>query len=406
MPTVSRQRLDVLPDSPYAAELRRGGTGRFAGDLEAEYSRARLYDRRVLIRAAVLLALVVVAVRGGENLVFGFPSYGNPYVFGVTLFLSLALAAIAWSPAFERWYLPAAHIVIPLRNLLAAIPIAAGAAHGQVELLMVLSFMIMGPFFFNGLSFRAGLFAVLATVASFVLSAWLNRVAVPIAMHAFVFLAMAVVGGAVAAWHFEKRARASFLESHLVGELAERDALTGSKNRRVFDEHLGRVWQQASEDKRRLAILLIDVDHFKFYNDRYGHQAGDLALRRTAKALEPFVTRPLDLLARYGGGEFAAILYDVDGPEAEAVARSMCRAVRELGIEHRGGTIPVVTISVGVAAVEPATDRRPRGALQLADEALYKAKLHGRNCVELLGGEAYDQLVTGVFAKISHAREA
>lgn len=419
MPTARKPYLDVLPDSLYAAELRRGVVRHFAPELEREYLRARLHDRRILIRAAVLLALLIASFRVAENFVRGSPGYTSPLLPGGMLLLSLVLVGVVWGAWFDRWYLPAARIVIPLRNALAAIPIAAGAAHGQVELLMILPFMIVGPFFFSGLSFRDALLAVLATVACFVLSAWLYRVAMPIAGHAFVFVLTALVGCAVAAWHFDKRARAAFLESQLIGELAEHDALTGTKNRRVFDEHLGRVWQQAAEDERAIAILLIDVDHFKSYNDRYGHQAGDLALRRAAHALQAFVTRPLDVLARYGGEEFAAILHDVDAREAGRIADGMCRAVRELAIEHRkgtasgaGGKIPaaggsaeVVTISVGVAAIEPSSERKPRGALQLADEALYKAKVRGRDCVEVMDDEAYGQLVTGVFAKVSFVRE-
>jgi diguanylate cyclase (GGDEF)-like protein len=406
MPALPRPNLDVMPDSPYAAQLRLGGMRRFAPDLEREYQSARLFERRVLIRAAALLALLVATFRGVENVMRGFPSYASPVLLAVMLLLSSGLAYIACSAWFARWYLPAARIAIPLRNAIAAIPIAGSAAHGQAELLMVMSFMVIGPFFFSGLSFRAALLTVLATAASFVLSAWAFQVAAPVAAHTCVFMVTAVVGGAVAAWHFDKRSRASFLEGHLMGELAEHDALTGTKNRRVFDEHLGRIWQQAAEDGRAIAILLIDVDHFKSYNDRYGHQAGDVALRRTAKALQSFVTRPLDLLARYGGEEFAAILYDVGGREAEGMAEEMGRAVRELAIEHRGGTAPVVTISVGVAAIEPTPERTARGALQLADEALYKAKVRGRNCVEVRNGDDYSHLVTGVFAKISFARGA
>jgi diguanylate cyclase (GGDEF)-like protein len=394
---------------------------RFAPEIECEYSSARLFERRVLIRGAALLALLIATFRALENIVRGFPSYASPVLLGVLLLISLALACIACSAWFDRWYLPAARIVIPLRNGIAAIPIAGGAAHGQAELLMILSFMVVGPFFFSGLSFRSALLAVLSTLVSFVLSAWAFRVAAPIAAHTFAFLITAVVGCAVAAWHFDKRSRASFLEGHLVSEFAEHDALTGTKNRRVFDEHLGRIWQQAAKDRRAIAILLVDVDHFKSYNDRYGHLAGDLALRRTAKALQAFVMRPLDLLARYGGEEFAAILYDVDASEAEAAARRMCRAVRDLAIEHRGGigserggpgtehrvgSVPVVTISIGVAAIAPMPERTPRGALQLADEALYKAKMRGRNCVEILDDGDYRHLVTGVFAKVSLVRSA
>jgi diguanylate cyclase (GGDEF)-like protein len=198
--------------------------------------------------------------------------------------------------------------------------------------------------------------------------------------------------------------RTSFLEGHVIAELAQHDALTGTKNRRVFDDYLARIWPQAMEDGRAIGILLIDVDHFKAYNDNYGHQAGDQALRHVAQTIQKFVRHPLDLLARYGGEEFAVILYDVDGEQAVETAHRVRRAVRELAIEHSGSrTSAGVTISVGVAIVQPTLRRNPRGALQLADQALYEAKAKGRNRVELMDDAEYRMLVTGVFSKKSLA---
>jgi diguanylate cyclase (GGDEF)-like protein len=118
------------------------------------------------------------------------------------------------------------------------------------------------------------------------------------------------------------------------------------------------------------------------------------------------VSRPLDVLARYGGEEFAVILYDSDMEHAQNVAERMRRSVGELAIEHHGAPADTeVTISVGVAAVEPSHGRRSRGALQLADQALYEAKVRGRNRVELLDDVAHRVLVTGVFARSSLARK-
>jgi diguanylate cyclase (GGDEF)-like protein len=110
----------------------------------------------------------------------------------------------------------------------------------------------------------------------------------------------------------------------------------------------------------------------------------------------------MDLMARYGGEEFAAILYDVEADQAKEVAERICSAVAELAIEHRDSrTAVAVTISVGVAVVGATADRSPRGALQLADQALYEAKVKGRNRVELRDDEEYRSLVTGVFANPS-----
>ena len=140
----------------------------------------------------------------------------------------------------------------------------------------------------------------------------------------------------VVARTFERTARTSFLESHLITELAQRDALTGLMNRRVFDEHLEKLWERGVAERCSIGIVLIDVDHFKAYNDRYGHQAGDTALRRVAETLQALVTRPTDLLARYGGEEFAVLLYAVDGFEAETLADRMRLAVGGAGVRASG----------------------------------------------------------------------
>jgi diguanylate cyclase (GGDEF)-like protein len=215
---------------------------------------------------------------------------------------------------------------------------------------------------------------------------------------AFALLALATF--AIAAQQLEKRSRRAFLESHLVAELAQHDVLTWTKNRRILDEYLPRLWRQAAEDGRALAILLIDVDHFKLYNDRYGHQAGDAALRKVAQSIQSLVRRPLDLVARYGGEEFAAILYDTDGTRASSTAERIRKSVEDLAIEHKGSRMrPVLTISIGVAVIEPDVRRSPGGALQLADEALYRAKSRGRNRLEIMDDAQYRLLVTGVFSQ-------
>ena len=401
MATVPRSDLSPFMDSPYAVELQREPGNRYSNSkLEAEYVSARLTDSRTLLRVASLLTVVVAAARGAEQAVWG--SWNGALILhiGVVLTISVALAAIVWSPLFLRLYLPVAQIAVPARNAIVALGVAGATAHGGAEMLVVLPLLVVGPFFFAGLHFRAALVSVLLTTASYVAASIAFELETPLALRTSAFLIGAVAACAAVTWHLEKRSRATFLEGRLLAELAQLDPLTGMKNRRVLDEHLARVWQHAIDDARTIAVLLIDVDHFKDYNDRYGHQAGDQTLRRVARTLQTFVHRPLDVLARYGGEEFAAILYDIDAPQAHDVAERMRRAVSDLAIEHRGSRIcNKVTISVGAAAIAPARQRKSRGALQLADEALYKAKSEGRNRVELMDETEYSSLTTGVFAQ-------
>ena len=382
---------------------------RFEPELEAEYARTRLLNHRTLIRMACVLGLLVVCLRVAELAVTGggLPGDSRKYLIVfpmVVLSTSTLLAWFAWRPSFLRRYLPFANFAVPTRNVVVAIAVAALAARGQVELLIVMPAMVLSPFFFLGLHFRPALTCVALTIAAFADSALVFELPATVLLRSCGFLVITAVISAMAAWQIERQSRRSFLERRLIAQLAEHDALTGAKNRRVFDEQLTRLWQQAVDDRRPLAILLIDVDHFKNYNDRYGHQAGDIALQQVANAVQAQIHRPLDLLSRYGGEEFAALLYDMDGPQSREIAERMRLAVSALSIEHHGSRVArVVTISIGVAAIQPLGERGPFGALQLADEALYTAKVGGRNNVHLAAESDYSDLQTGVFMQRSFA---
>jgi diguanylate cyclase (GGDEF)-like protein len=192
------------------------------------------------------------------------------------------------------------------------------------------------------------------------------------------------------------RQRLAFANDRL-HEQASRDGLTGLYNRRHMDLLVDAAWDEAARLKQPFAILMIDVDNFKKYNDRYGHQAGDEVLKRVARVLAQSARRPLDLVARYGGEEFVIVLYDTTRAHAAALAERIVDSVQGLGIANAGsGCAPVVTVSVGVAFVQPAPGRSPDGFVQLADAALYAAKDAGRNRVHVMQDE-YAQLRTGYF---------
>lgn len=390
--------LDALPDSPYAAELRKHpGCKRFAAPVEAEFRRSNLRENRSLVRLACTLALLLIALRGAEVLAIP-ATRPSLALFIVVLSSSSALVWLAWGRAFERHYLRWAEVLVPLRNCLVAIQVVHVAMLGQTENLMLLPMLLIGPFYFLGLQYRTALATAVLTLTSMAAAAAAFHLPLLMALRGGALLIVSGATLAIAARQVEKRCRRSFLESSIMTELAQQDVLTGTKNRRVFDEYLPRLWRQAASDGRSLAILVIDVDSFKAYNDRYGHQAGDVALRRVALAIQGQARRPLDLVARYGGEEFAVILYDADCAGVRGTAERMRRAVEALAIEHRSSLSgAVLTISIGAAVVAPTVARNPSGALQLADEALYQAKAKGRNRVELLDGQAHQLLATGVF---------
>jgi diguanylate cyclase (GGDEF)-like protein len=398
-----RLDLSTFPDSPYAAELQRDSPKmRFGSQLEADYLRTRLLESRTLIRVACAFTALLTLVRLVQQVYEGLWDAALLADSLLVIAGSIALTVLAWSRHFERLYPKWARIVIPLRNSIIAAHIARAAAHGQPEMLMVLPIILIGPFFFLGLPLRTTLVCSAVTVATYIGSATLFGMPHAVSVRSDVFLFGGLTACIIAVWNLERTSRRSFLESNLIAELAQRDALTGTKNRRVFDDHLGRVWQHAIDNGQRVALLLFDVDYFKAYNDHYGHQAGDDTLRRVAQTIQKFVCRPLDIVTRYGGEEFAAILYDVSDKQARDMADRIRDAVAGMAIEHRASrTWSRVTISVGVAAIQPTADRTPRGALQLADQALYEAKVQGRNRVEVMGDSQHSMLVTGVFAVAS-----
>ena len=167
------------------------------------------------------------------------------------------------------------------------------------------------------------------------------------------------------------------------------DGLTGTFNRRYFDTQLTSEFARAARSRSSLGLILVDVDHFKLFNDHYGHQAGDDCLRAVARALRHTLWRPGDAVARYGGEEFACILPDTDLEGALMVAQRMTDAVHALGLAHETSTTDqVVTISAGVAVLSPGPGGTPSELVALADEQLYKAKAGGRAQVCGLQGPA------------------
>lgn len=171
-------------------------------------------------------------------------------------------------------------------------------------------------------------------------------------------------------------------QSDLLRKLVFLDGLTGVFNRRYFDQQITTEWGRASRNNAPLSLILLDVDFFKLFNDRYGHQAGDDALRVVSHALKACLRRPADLVARYGGEEFGCILPETSYEDALVIAHELEHKVRELAVPHASSSVDtVITISVGLATRPGSTDGDVNALLSLADSMLYKAKRTGRGRV-------------------------
>jgi diguanylate cyclase (GGDEF)-like protein len=198
-------------------------------------------------------------------------------------------------------------------------------------------------------------------------------------------------------YRFNSRLREQLEENRRLHDelraLAITDPLTNLHNRRHFDIVCGTEWERARRDHRPLAVLFIDVDYFKSYNDYYGHRAGDDCLAVVGKAVGQSLQRPADLAARYGGDEFVVLLPDTDTDGALDVARRLLAAISALDLPHEASSFTRVTSSIGVAQLVPGPNRSFQELLGRADRALYAAKEAGRNRVMVAPTYLFDQRV-------------
>jgi len=165
-----------------------------------------------------------------------------------------------------------------------------------------------------------------------------------------------------------------------LARLSAYDGLTDILNRRSFDELLKKEWKRAIREGTSISLVLIDIDHFKLYNDNYGHQGGDDCLKKVAQQLNNTVSRAADFVARYGGEEFAVVLPGADLDGAKGIAGKLCASIEALNIKHEFSSVAdYVTISAGVSIMQPKGEDKENILIEAADNALYLAKESGRN---------------------------
>jgi diguanylate cyclase (GGDEF)-like protein len=392
-----------LPDTPQGRQLRAGFPWlTFDRELEAVFRRAHFDDNLLHTRVNLCLAVVItIAFSAMDSIVLGpelnrVPSMIHMLVIIPTLLIGLASS---FSPQRHRIYPPLAMIASTILGLgVSAIQILATLG-GIPILFPCLMLTIIFIYFMGGLIFYHAVAA--NVIVMFVYLAVGTALQLP--GHEFAYDALAMVAanlfGASVVYMHEKSSRVRFLEACLLREMVARDGLTGIQNRRMFDQHIQRVWQQAVREEERVAVLLVDIDCFKDYNDRYGHQAGDECLRAVAVSLSQCARRPLDFVARYGGEEFAVVLYEASREYVAEVLTRIQRSIAELNIPHEASRVASrLTVSIGAAFILPSSNRTHEGLIQLADEALYSAKEQGRNRVVVMEAE-YHTLRTGRFEK-------
>ena len=339
---------------------------------------------RPWIRMSLVLALsTVLGFTVIDHWLLVGPRLARPDIwrFGLQLPLVLIMMVLTGPRLYLRWYQPAIQAAAPLFGV-GTVLMAVEATPAQLPL--VAARLLLAAFYFYfmlGLSFSAALRTNLLLIAAYATAALLGAIATPVAIYSlFVLLCANLIGGA-GCYALEYANRVAFLERRRLAEVATHDGLTGLLNRAALEEQARILWQQAQVARLPMSVMLIDIDHFKAYNDRYGHQAGDRCLREVAAAIRAAVRRrPLDVVARYGGEEIIAILVGGDRAAAASAAGSVLQAVADLKIAHSASTTrPCVTVSVGVSTVEPGGEYSHEHAVHEADTALYAVKERGRN---------------------------
>lgn len=377
---------NTSPNGSEAARLLATGFRwlRFPEPLESEFraehrARLRFWCRMAIIISACTVTGYIVLdhfVLSAEH-----SRVTNLVRFGMHVPAVILMLVLTSKRFYTRWYDLGISIVAPTFGI-GTVIMAAFSPPNEVPL--VLGRMLLACFFFYfmlGLRFREGVRAnlfVFAALGVAVLAGTMPTLTAYYLM--FTLLCANIIGGA-GSYALEYANRTAFLEHRQLVEVATHDGLTTLLNRAAFEDQIRRVWQQAQRDRQTVAVIMIDIDCFKSYNDRYGHIAGDECLRSVSRALRDAARRrPLDFVARYGGEELVAVLYGADLAYGESIARSLLAAVRELRIPHEASEAkPYVTVSIGVVAVDAYRMASHDAAIGLADQALYEAKKQGRD---------------------------
>lgn len=376
---------DEVRPSPYAEQLSRGFRRlRFSRALEREYRAHMLEDGFELKRIALCVATVIwLALTVLDMLVV--PASHLGWVIAVRL-VALVILLVCATLILRRRH---SHLLLPLSMTCILVlgvgaTVIVGIAHRAdpgypYEGLLLVS---MAAYFLVGLRLSEALACSLVVLLAYVLAELAAGLPAPRLINNLLFLGFGNLIGAVGCYLLEYKSREHFLISRLMHLLAHHDSLTGLHNRRSFNRQFERLWRQAQREGISLALLLCDIDHFKAYNDCYGHQAGDAALQCVGSLIDQAARRPLDMGVRLGGEEFALLLFDISADEARLRAEALRHSLEEAGIAHRGsGSADVLTMSIGVACLSPDSQPELSQLYEQADRALYEAKAFGRNRV-------------------------
>ena len=382
---------------------------RIPDELQAAYQTHRHQNFRTMLRAvaAVVMALLLLVVIVGWCQFAPDPGSDDGRAWwrmiAITFTINALLIPACRLPAVSATHVPvvtlASGIMIGMQLLTSMVVKEPRFAQELTYLCMISDFAVM-------LAWRLPAVAgALACIGGLLLATMLARLQDirPDWPLLFTFHGSAVIYLCMISLVLERADRISFLREMLIRQetllrasltrrldeqhdqleqLVLQDSLTGLANRRHFDLQLSREWGRLQREQQPLALLFIDVDHFKYYNDYYGHGAGDVCLAQVGAVLQGCAQRPADLAARYGGEEFVLVLPGTTEAGARLVAQRVLDRIDALGLPHERSLVcGHVTVSIGCAATVPGPDSSVAALLKTADDALYTAKHAGRHCL-------------------------
>lgn len=354
----------------------------FRADYESAARRSRL---TLHVLGASLIGMTPFYDRFLLQIPESFVTFSRLMEFGVAIPAILFAAFMTWSPSLRRWSAPATVLALMAVVMALGFQQVIGPAHGfhvphDFAALAIAGTCLLGRLRLAYLMPWASVLMVIVSIMQLHGFGYSSG-----AFYDVISMWMLFLIAAIAAYMLEYSARENWRQKRKLEEQAAHDALTGLPNRRYFDSTFVHLIRQASREQKNVALMILDVDHFKNYNDRYGHPAGDDCLRRIGRSLAEAMRRPQDFSARIGGEEFAVVWFDASSSAAPALAESVRAGISGLGIPHAasptsavvsasGGLVQVCSPSTEQAATEVAADLILR-----ADRALYQAKRGGRD---------------------------
>lgn len=387
---MTENRVSETQTSPHAAQLEKGFPRlRFEPALEREFMENYWTNHRLRVRSGMIVGTIIFFAFSIKDIMLLPKStwiWTVATVDGFIVPVMLFGASLTWQEQWKPWITRASHVVLMLIWIGFVASLLESRALGTPIRYESIMLTIAYILFSTGLRTIPAVTSCIFGVVLYIVGSLLFGTDHAIVQtEAFHLIAITVIG-TIGAYARETMLRKLFLTQSIANFRAEHDPLTQLLNRGAAMRRLETAWNHAARQRNPISIILVDADHFKSYNDRYGHLEGDKCLQGIGRALKEVLCRPMDMVGRFGGEEFVALAYDTDREGAVCMAEKIRVAVEHTRVLLETGHTTHITVSIGVISLVPSPGEDASvitNALRQADSALYAAKSAGRNCFVL-----------------------